>query len=213
MVLDIFKDTVFYILSPSNFSSGGPKHMHQLGAELKNLGKQVYMYYYPENIENPVHENLKEFKVPFRRTIEDLSKNVLIVAEVNDQILISQRFNKIQKVLFWQSLDHFFITHYQQEFSKNLKSIIKIPFKIINLFNEVTNNYFGNLSFAKYLKFIYLKISFFNLLKKKEFKLNLSQSFYQYKILKSKNVKSYFLNDYIRDDFFKARKNIHLNNN
>ena len=89
-----------------------------------------------------------------------MDKNILVVAEVNDQILVSKKFKNIQKVLFWQSLDHFFITHYQQNFSKYTKSIIKIPFRIINKFNDITKNYFGNLSLAKYLKIIYLNFPF-----------------------------------------------------
>ncbi|WP_075501829.1 hypothetical protein [Candidatus Pelagibacter communis] len=210
MNLDIYKETIYYILSPSNFSSGGPKHLHQLGAELKNLGKNVFMYYYPNNIEDPVHENLKSYDVPFTRNIEDSNKNILIVAEVNDQILVSKEFKNIQKVLFWQSLDHFFITHYQQNFSKYIKSIIKIPFKIINKFNDLTKNYFGNLSLAKYLKTIYLNFPFSNLVKKDDFKLNLAQSYYQHKILSSKNVETLYLNDFIRDEFFQAAKRLSL---
>ncbi len=184
--------------------------MHQLAAELKNLGKNVFMYYYPDNIEDPVHENLKFYDVPFTRTIEDLDKNILVVAEVNDQILVSKKFKNIQKVLFWMSLDHFFITHYQQNFSKYVKSTIKIPFYIINKFNEITKNYFGNLSLAKYLKIVYLNFPFSNLVKKKDFKLNLAQSYYQYKVLSSKNVESHYLNDFIRGEFFQAAKDLSL---
>ena len=210
MSLNIYKETIYYILSPSNFSSGGPKHMHQLGAELKSLGKNVFMYYYPNNVEDPVHENLKSYNVPFTRSIEDLDKNILVVAEVNDQILVSKKFKNIQKVLFWQSLDHFFITHYQQNFSKYTKSIIKIPFRIINKFNDITKNYFGNLSLAKYLKIIYLNFPFLNIVKKEDFHLNLAQSYYQCKILKSKNVETRYLNDFIRGEFFQAAKNLSL---
>lgn len=210
MSLNIYKETIYYILSPSNFSSGGPKHMHQLGAELRNLGKNVFMYYYPNNIKDPVHENLKTYNVPFTRNIEDLDKNILVVAEVNDQILVSKKYKNIQKVLFWQSLDHFFITHYQQNFSKYIKSLIKIPFHIINKFNQITQNHFGNLSLAKYLKIIYLNFPFYNLVKKKDFKLNLAQSYYQNKMLSLKNVKSHYLNDFIRNEFFQAAKNVSL---
>ena len=212
MNLNIFKETTYYILSPSNFSSGGPKHMHQLGVELRNLGKNVFMYYYPNDTEDPVHENLKNYDLPYARNIEDLDKNVLVVAEVNDQILVSKKYKNIQKVLFWQSLDHFFITHYQQNFPKYIKSIIKIPFRTICKFNEITKNYFGNLSLAKYLKIIYLNFPFLNLVKMNDFKLNLAQSYYQYKQLSSKNVKSYYLNDFIRKEFFEAAKNISLKN-
>ena len=42
--------------------------------------------------------------------------------------------------------------------------------------------------------------------------MNLAQSQYQYEILYSKGVKTYFLNDFIRNEFFEAAKKISLKN-
>ena len=47
--LNILKDTIIYIMAPANVDTGGPKDLHQLGYELKNLGKKVFMYYFPDN--------------------------------------------------------------------------------------------------------------------------------------------------------------------
>jgi len=211
MSLKNFDDTKYYILCPAKMSTGGPKHLHQLGAELRNLNKKIFMVYYPAYMQDPVHQNYKHYNLSFTDQVEDKEKNILIVPEVNDSLLLSKSYKSIQKVLFWMSLDFFFITNFRS-LSKYLKSLIKIPFDLTYKFNELTQNYFGNITFEKYLKIIYLNIPFVNVLKKKDFKLNLSQSYYQYSILKSKNVYSEFLNDFINNEFFKASKKISLTN-
>lgn len=209
MSLKNYEETKYYIICPAKTSTGGPKHLHQLGAELRNLNKKIFMVYYPACKEDPVHQNYKHYNLPFVNQIEDKEKNILIVPEVNDSISLSKNYKYIQKVLFWMSLDFFFITNYRN-LPKYIKSLIKAPFNLIYNFNEFTKNRFGNITFARYLKNIYLNIPFINIVKKKEFKLNLSQSYYQYSILKSKNVYSEFLNDFINTEFFKASKRISL---
>ena len=210
MKLNINKNSTYYILCPSKLSTGGPKHLHQLGVELRNLGKDVQMYYYPPNQENPVHKNYEHYKLPYTNYIKDLDKNILVAPEVYDSILISKKYRNIQKVLFWMSLDFFFLSHFQKKHSKLIRSVIKIPFHFIRFFNEITKNYFGNLSLAKYLKIIYLNYPFSNLFKLKDFKINLAQSQYQHEVLYSKGVKTNFLNDFIREEFFEAAKNLSL---
>ena len=210
MNLNSYDDSIYYIVCPSNNDTGGPKDLHQLALELKNLGKKVFIYYFPINQDIKIHKNYEIFNLPFINEIEDSEKNILIVPEVNQAILISKQYKKIQKILWWLSLDFFFITSFTQNYSKFTKSIIKFPFEIICIFNDITKNYFGNLSFSKYLKIIYLNFPFKNLVKLQEFKMNLSQSMYQYKILNSKNVKSNLLFDYIRDEYFDAREDVSL---
>ena len=77
MGLNITKDTVFYILAPADVDTGGPHDLHQLACELKDQGKKVYMYYFPENQKEPVHKNYKVYNLPFTNKIEDMKKNVL----------------------------------------------------------------------------------------------------------------------------------------
>ena len=210
--MKINKRSIFYILCASNHDTGGPKDLHQLGQEFKKLGKKFYMFYYPGNSKDPVHKNFKTYKLPITDTIDDSKRNILIVPEIDQAITFSKKFKNIQKILYWQSLDNFFITHYSFQVPKFIKSLIKKPFKMIYFFNEITQNYFGNLSFPKYLKIIYLNFPFKNLLKVDGFDLNLSQSYYQYKILNSKKIKSYILSDYIREEYFDAAKKLKLEN-
>ncbi len=212
MTLNITEDSIFYLVAPAEVHTGGPKDLHQLGYELQNLGKKVFMYYYPNNVVNPVHKNYENYKIPFCNEIVDNEKNILIVGEISSNIQISKKYKHIQKVLWWLSLDYYFISNFHYKFHKFLRSIIKLPLNFIKLFNRLSNYHYGNLSYAKYLKFIYLNNPFKNTLKLKEFNLNLSQSFYQYKILESKKIKSDLLFDYISDEFFEAAKDISMQN-
>lgn len=210
MKLNITKDTIFYILAPADVDTGGPKDLHQLAQELKKLGKKVFMYYFPIDQYDPVHKNYKVYNLPYTNEIEDSENNVLIVPEINTTILISKKYKHIQKVLWWLSLDFYFVSNFNENFPKYLRSFIKIPFNLINFFNKLTNNYYGNLSLPKYLKFIYLIYPLSNTLKVDGMIINLSQSEYQQKILKTKKIYSLLLKDYIREEYFNAAKEISI---
>ena len=210
MKLDITKDTIFYIMAPTNVDTGGPHDLHQLGYELKNQGKKVYMYYFPEKQDDPIHENYKVYNIPFTKKIEDLKKNILIIPEINQTIMLSKEFKNIQKVLWWLSLDYFFISKFIGNFPKILRSIIKIPYNLISLFHKITLYSFGNLNLPRYLKFIYLNYPFKNVVRVDDISLNLAQSKYQHYILNLKNIKSKFLFDFIREEYFKASEKISL---
>jgi len=210
MKLNITKDTVFYILAPADVDTGGPKDLHQLAQELKKLGKKVFMYYFPINQKDPVHSNYKVYNLPFANKIEDSEKNILIVPEINTTILISKKYKYIQKALWWLSLDFYFVSNFNENFPKYLRSLIKIPFNLINFFNKLTDNYYGNLSLPKYLKFIYLIYPLSNTIKVDGMSVNLSQSEYQQKVLKTKKIDSLLLKDYIREEYFNAAKEIYI---
>ena len=42
-----------------------PHDLHQLGFELKKLGK-VFMFYYPEDHKNPINTNYKIYDLPLQ---------------------------------------------------------------------------------------------------------------------------------------------------
>lgn len=212
MKLNISQETTIYIMAPANIDTGGPKDLHQLGFELKSLGKKVFMYYFPEGDENPINENYKIYNLPFTNEIKDSEENILIIPEINTTIQLSRKYKKIQKALWWLSLDFFFITNFHDSYSKFFRSILKIPFNLINLFNKISKNAFGNLSLPRYLKFIYLMYPFSNTVKLEDMSVNFSQSEYQYKVLKTKKVNSLLLTDYIRDEYFEAESKILIKN-
>ena len=212
MSLKITQDTTFYILAPADVDTGGPNDLHQLGVELKRLGKKVFMYYFPNYHKNPIHKNYKVYDLPYVNEIEDLKKNVLIIPEINRTILLSKKYKNIQKALWWLSLDYFFVSKFIDTYPKFIRSIFKIPYNLICLFNKITFNYFGNLSLPKYLKFIYLHNPLSNIAMVEDVTINLSQSKYQFHVLNSKNINSFLLFDFVREEFFEAAKKISLEN-
>ena len=214
MKLTLNNKTSIYILCPANIHTGGPKCLHQLGYEIKNkLKNKVYMFYFPlfeEKFTNPVHENYQQYKIPLSSKIEDTEDNILIIPEMNKTIQISKKFKNIQKVLWWLSIDFFLLTKFNDNYPKYIRSLIKIPYNLIFIFNKLTNCMFGNLSLPKYLKFIYINLSFVNVFKLKDIKLNLTHSIYQENILKQKGIKSLMLSDFIDDEFFEIGEKINL---
>jgi len=212
MNLKTTKDSIIYIMAPANIDTGGPHDLHQLGYELKNIGKKVFMYYFPNDQKNPVHENYKTYDLAYTTEIEDLEKNILIIPEINQTILLSRKYKNIQKAIWWLSLDYYFVSKFIENFPKFIRSIIKIPFNLICFFNKISSNIFGNLSLPKYLKTIYLNFPFKNTAYIKDISVNLSQSKYQYHVLKSKNIDSLLLFDFIRKEYFEAAEKISIKN-
>ena len=102
------------------------------------------------------------------------------------------------------------LTKFNDNFHKHIRSIIKIPYNLIFIFNKITRCKFGNLSLPKYLKFIYLNLPFINVLKLKDIKLNLTHSIYQKNILKLKGIESLTLSDFIDEEFFERGEKINF---
>ena len=208
--IKINKKTIIYILAPSRTSTGGPECLHQLGYYLKKIFslKNVNMVYLPLNDSKPVHKDYKNYKMKFINYIEDNENNILIIPEMYAMLKFSLNFKKITKVIWWLSIDNYFAFKFNAEYPKLLRSLIKIPFKLISTFNNLTSYQFGIFTYHDYLKIIYKII---NIKKQKEVKqasFHLAQSFYAYSFLKKnlKNVK--LLNDYQNP---KKLKNIKYN--
>lgn len=211
MTFKLKKDSVIFIMAPANIDTGGPTDLHQLAYILKKkFKKKVYMHYFSNTNKNPVHKNYKIFKIPYKKNISDLKKNVLIIPEFYKSIEISKKYKSIQKGLWWLSVDFFIFHRFVYKNHSLIRSLFKIPHKLIVSFNKLTSFYFGNMSFFKYLQFIYLQPVFVNIFKIKNINVNLAHSDYTFKILKSKKINSFQLADYIRDEYHKASKNISI---
>lgn len=207
----INKKTIIYILAPSRTSTGGPECLHQLGHYLKKIFslKNVYMVYLPLNDSKPVHKDYKHYNMKFKNYIEDNENNILIIPEMYGMLKFSLNFKKITKVIWWLSIDNYFAFKFNAEYPKLLRSLIKMPLKLISIFNNLTNYQYGIFTYHDYLKTFYKMI---NIKKQKEIEQassHLAQSFYAYSFLKKnfENVK--LLNDYQNHKKF---RNIKYNN-
>lgn len=172
--LKINENTKIYIACPANIATGGPELLHQLCFHLiHNLNIKAYMYYIPNNLDNPIHDEYRNYKVPFVRTVEDNIDNIFIVPESDKYIQLQNNYVQIQKVIWWLSIDN-----YYNSFSGIRKKINKFLTK-----RGYVNHYF----FDKSLNNNYI---------------HLVQSYYAYKHLSDKNIVNIkYLSDYLNKDF------------
>ncbi len=204
--------TKVFVMAPANTFTGGPEILHQVAADIKTTFKvNVNMVYLPLLENNPIHENFKKYKLDYSNFVDDNENNILIIPEHYQFLEHSLKYKKIKKILWWLSIDNYFGYKFRYNYNKFLRSIIKIPFNILKIFNKMTYNIFGIYTYHDYLKFLY---SYYNLRKFKELKqidLHLSQSNYAFNYLKAyfKNLK--FLSDYQRDEILKNIKNFKKN--
>ena len=205
--LIINNKTKIFILAPANTFTGGPECLHQLAFHLKKVFKaKTYMVYLPTEAEKPIHKNFLKYKTNYSKFVEDNNNNILILPEQFYYLKYALRYKKINKVIWWLSVDNFFGFKFREDHSKFLRSLIKIPYNFISLFNRLTKFYFGILTYHDYLKYIY---NFTKYHKQKEVDqayLHLMQSQYAFDYFKDKfkNIKKLY--DYQSDMVLKKCK-------
>ncbi len=111
-MLHITKNSKIYIAAPANTASGGAEALHQLAAILKEMGFEVFIYYFPEGNRNPLHSRYKHYNIPFTTKISNNQNNILIVPEVFSYFKLLNDFPNVQKVVWWLSVDNFYASYY-----------------------------------------------------------------------------------------------------
>lgn len=133
-MINIKKDSKIYIFAPAFSATGGPEALHQLGRGLRDIGLDAYMYYIPNDNLSPINPDYKHYSVPFLRNIEDDPKNIIIIPELCNYFIMSKKVINIQKVIWWLSIDNFYLSYYLQ----NPKFNKKIQKKIVLIINKLS---------------------------------------------------------------------------
>ena len=201
--MKVYSDTRIYIVAPAGRATGGPELLHQLCFHLRNdLKMDAYMFYQPEDREDPVHPAYRKYAVPYVTKIEDSEKNILIVPEVVGLMRVIDNYERIRKVIWWLSIDNFYISKLEND------SVIK--------------GWRGRLN---YLAHMFLKREIFELPeiameKHKDYELindetvssaymHLAQSHYAMNYLKRHGIKNVeYLSDYLNEDFLKIKTDL-----
>lgn len=113
MALKINSKTKIYILCPANFATGGPEALHQLGKELVEQGFNAFMYYLNfdyTQYESPVHDNYKNYEVPYTERVDNKEDNILIFPETYCIYLWQKEYKNLQKIIWWLSVTNFHIS-------------------------------------------------------------------------------------------------------
>lgn len=123
--LRIDENTVIYVVAPAGVASGGPELLHQLSYHLRiDLGLKAYMYYYPPGMKNPVHPEYAFYGNPFVTHIKDEVQNIIVVPEEPWGIKLLSSFTKIQKVIWWLSVNYAFSSHTVKGLRMTIRRIV-----------------------------------------------------------------------------------------
>ncbi len=201
------KKTKVYIFAPAKIFTGGPELLHQLAYTITKKYKiDVKMVYLPITDTNPIHNNFEKYKIKFSNYIEDEKKNILIIPEHYQFLSYSLKFKKIRKILWWLSLDNYFGYKFRYEFSKTIRSIIKIPYNLIKIFNKLINYRFGIFTYQDFLKLFYKNFNLCNFKELSQIDYHFSQSSYAQNYLKKyfKDIK--ILSDFQRPEILNNYK-------
>ena len=137
--MNFMTDRVFYIVCPAQVYTGGPLAQHQLAKNLIELGQDVFMYYYPNNLEDPVHPNFIDYKIPHDSKIIDSDKSVVIMPEVETKFVFDLK--QAKKVIWWLSIDNYLFFTVKEpivSFKKLLKNILfklKVRLGLVTFFD------------------------------------------------------------------------------
>lgn len=178
------KNAKIYVLCPAYSKTGGPELLHQLVKKLNDLDINATITYFDIREEDKNYRN-SEFdiytdKYSLVNEIEDKENNVLIIPEILNSIHISKKFKKIQKIIWWLSVDNF------------LKGYgISKPLKILGIKAYIKMFFKGKIL----LNFGYIR----------KIQYHLCQSYYAIDFLKNKKIKNIsYLSDYINKSFLET---------
>lgn len=177
-MISIYPESKIYIMCPPNHSTGGTELLHQLASKLRHFKFNCLMYYMPQSSINPVHENFNQYNIKYVTTIEDDTKNILIMPEIYIAFFRGNKIKNTRKVIWWLSVD---------DYLHRLNSIIK---------SKKSKPFFGLKKFVGRYQFPDLK--FFT--KAKIF--HLVQSQYAWTFLTDNNIKvKGYLSDFLNKEF------------
>jgi hypothetical protein len=204
----IDENTKIYVAAPAGVATGGPELLHQLVYHLRNdLGHDAYMYYYPSTSKNPVHPAYRDYNNPFVCQIADEPQNILIVPEVVSGVQLLSRYKKLQKVIWWLSVNNFLIS----AISANKLS----RFTLVRVLNKVASSLGRGLEWdareailTKLLPNKSAILKLFKIYNIYQANLHMCQSYYAMDFLTSMSIKNkVYLSDYINKEFLKQNFN------
>lgn len=181
-LIHINPNSYIYIYCPSNYATGGPEALHQLASRLRELGYQVFMYYFYHEVGNPVHASYVKYNVPFVDKIDNHRNNFLILPETFLDPVFDEKCSATKKIVWWLS-----VTNYQIVLD-SAKNAVK------------HKNFYPLKSFLFPKK--YKPLATINALKRKGV-LNLAHSYFSLDFLKKNKMEIIGkISDYMSDSFY-----------
>lgn len=121
--MQIYDDTIIYVLAPAYGHTGGIELLHQMVSQLLSFGCKTKLVYLGDTPDPPETPAYKKYHLQFTNDIHDNEHNIFIVPETMTQIL--SKLCWIQKVTWWLSVNNFlnvvkgYVSLIDEEYIKN----------------------------------------------------------------------------------------------
>ncbi len=193
-MINFFNDSKIYIFCPANLVTGGTELLHQLVDYLRNHNRLAYIYYYNCRF-SKIPDSYKKYNIETITNVEDKTCNIAIFPEIEFHLV--KEYNQIQKVLWWLSIDNYYIGG---KSTIALEDLFKYSISLWT--DEFIRRTYRLLSRRKYIN----KISIREIADKEY--LNVYQSEYAKLYLSKHGINKLFpLTDYINSSFEEATIN------
>lgn len=119
------KFTKIYIVCQRSSITGGPESLHLLCKELRSLGHDAYMVYYPfsEEIYDAINDHYKSYNAP-ASIFNDEAGCLFIFPETLPIAALS--IKNAKSAIWWLSLDNFLENRYQNRLLNKLRYLWKV---------------------------------------------------------------------------------------
>jgi len=142
--MEIYENTIIYILCPAALMTGGPNSLHQLCYKLRRLKLNAFIYYYyaasSDKNAPKKHPAYECYNNPTVDALEDRAEHIAIVPE--SAMMMIEEFKFIRKAMWWLSVDFYHST---------LRELIKInpDFSYFDILNPSDYYHFCDCVYAK----------------------------------------------------------------
>lgn len=104
-MLKFYSDTKIYVPCPAGVVTGGAELLHQLVDYLRNNDREAYVVYFGDG-NHTLPDDYKCYNIQIAEKIEDSEHNIEVIYEGIFNTAFDRK--KIQKILWWLSVDHFY---------------------------------------------------------------------------------------------------------
>lgn len=105
--LKVYSDTIVYVICPAGIKSGGPELLHQFASLLQNK-IETYIYYVDITKPSYIIPEYEKYNCKSIRAFDnknDNKHNILVIPETRTEYCF--KFKKIQKAIWWLSVDNY----------------------------------------------------------------------------------------------------------
>lgn len=135
--MNIYDDTIVYVLAPAYYYTGGVELLHQIVSQLLGLGCKTKLVYLGDTADPPETKAYKKYHLQCTNDIHDNNHNIFIVPETMTNIL--SKVSQIQKVIWWLSVDNFLNSFKGYVSSLEEDDIKKYPLQQFFWFSQYAN--------------------------------------------------------------------------